>query len=217
MINKIITGDCLDLLTEIPNNFVNLHISDPPYFQGMTHNGQRADFNDFNISKPFFKNLFAEWKRTLHKDGEMLMFTDWRGYAFYYTIMQEYFDIRNCIVWDKGNGQGSLFAFQHEFIIFATHKGYTPKAKKSSNILKYNRFGSGADNNAIKVHPTQKPIELMERLIELCSNENDIICDSFSGSGTAAVAARNKKRNFICFELQEKYAEIAKERLKILN
>jgi site-specific DNA-methyltransferase (adenine-specific) len=63
------------------------------------------------------------------------------------------------------------------------------------------------------VHPTQKPIGLFEFLIKSYSNENDIILDSFIGSGTTAISAIKNNRNFIGFELQEKYVEIANRRI----
>ena len=62
-------------------------------------------------------------------------------------------------------------------------------------------------------HPTQKPIELMERIVNLFSNEGDTILDNCMGSGSTGVACKNTNRNFIGIELDEKYFEIAKERL----
>ena len=70
-------------------------------------------------------------------------------------------------------------------------------------------------NNVRKaLHPTQKPLELIEYLIKTYSNENDIILDNCMGSGTTGVACKNLNRNFIGIELDEKYFEIAKERIE---
>lgn len=65
-----------------------------------------------------------------------------------------------------------------------------------------------------KFHSTQKPVALLEYLIKTYSNENEIILDNCMGSGTTAVACINTNRNFIGFELEEKYYNIAKERIK---
>lgn len=64
------------------------------------------------------------------------------------------------------------------------------------------------------VHPTQKPVEVIEKLITDSTKEGDLVLDCFMGSGTTAVAAKKLNRNFIGFEIQEKYIEIAKRRLK---
>ena len=63
-------------------------------------------------------------------------------------------------------------------------------------------------------HPTQKPLAIIERILTIFSNENDMVLDQFSGSGTSAVAARKLNRNFIGFEKDKNYYDISKERLK---
>lgn len=67
-----------------------------------------------------------------------------------------------------------------------------------------------------RLHPTQKPIELIEYLIKTYSNEGDIILDNCIGSGTTAVAAMNTNRNFIGFELDKNYFDIAIKRIENL-
>ena len=68
-------------------------------------------------------------------------------------------------------------------------------------------------NNRIRLHPAQKPVELLEYLIKTYTNENEIVLDNCMGSGSTGVACINTNRNFIGIELDEKYFEIAKERL----
>jgi len=65
-----------------------------------------------------------------------------------------------------------------------------------------------------KFHPTQKPVALWEYLIRTYTNEDDTVLDNCAGSGTTAVACRNTGRNFICFDLDRKYCEIARARLR---
>ena len=78
------------------------------------------------------------------------------------------------------------------------------------NIIKFNR-----DKN--KIHPTQKPIALMEYLIKTYSNENDTVLDFTMGSGTTGIACKNLNRNFIGIELDKKYFDIAKQRIESTN
>lgn len=67
-----------------------------------------------------------------------------------------------------------------------------------------------------RLHPTQKPVELIEYLIKTYSNEGDVILDNCIGSGTTAIAAINTNRNFIGFELDKNYFDIANQRIKKL-
>lgn len=208
-------GDCLELMKEIPDESIDLIVSDPPYFLGMTHNGQKGDFNDLAICKPFFMNLFAEYNRVLKSTGRVYFFTDWRGYAFYYPLLSESIPVRNLIVWDKKSGAGNQYNFSHEFIMYSTKK---PINQGGSNVWRETAFSSGAKKtNGEKVHPTQKPIELIERIITDATNEGELVLDTFMGSGTTGVACKNTNRKFIGMELQEKYFEIAKRRLTNAN
>lgn len=115
------------------------------------------------------------------------------------------------LVWDKISGPGSSYAFIHELILFA-EKG-TP-CMKGSNIFRFPVFRRGEKTNGEMVHPTQKPVEVIEKLITDSTKEGDLVLDCFMGSGTTAVAAKKLNRNFIGYEIQEKYIEIAKRRLK---
>ena len=81
------------------------------------------------------------------------------------------------------------------------------KASKS-NVLEYAK-----DSNSKRLHPTQKPVELLKDLIQTYSNEEDIVLDFTMGSGSTGVACKETNRNFIGIELDEKYFNIAKQRI----
>jgi site-specific DNA-methyltransferase (adenine-specific) len=86
---------------------------------------------------------------------------------------------------------------------------------KGCNIFEMPCFCSGAKKtDGEKVHPTQKPVSVIEKLILDSTSEGDLILDCFVGSGTTAVAAIKTKRNFIGFELQEKYVDISNKRIE---
>jgi site-specific DNA-methyltransferase (adenine-specific) len=210
-LNKIHFIDALDGLKRIPSKSVKLIIADPPYFMGMTHNGQRGNFVDLAICKPFYKELFNEFKRILRPDGEVYFFTDWRGYAFYYPLFDAILGARNLIVWDKMSGPGNFYGFNHELILF--HCVENDAKKKGPNIWRSPGFAAGAKTtNGEKVHPTQKPVELIEKIVRECSAEGDIVCDPFMGSGTTAVACRKLGRNYYGFELDENNIDVAVRR-----
>ena len=84
------------------------------------------------------------------------------------------------------------------------------------NILSYNKFYNEC-NSKHRLHPTQKPVELMEYLIKTYTNEGDTILDFTCGSGTTLVAAKNLNRKAVGIELEEKYCEVSKNRLEENN
>lgn len=130
-LNYIDCIDCLDGLKEVPDKSVDLIVTDPPYFLSMGHAGDRDNakqmqlksnrtFGDLAIAKPFYTQLCREFARVLKEDGSFYFFTDWRGYAFYFPILNAELPVRNMIVWDKKSGPGSYYSFAHELIIFGT-------------------------------------------------------------------------------------------------
>lgn len=225
-LNYIDNIDCLEGLKEVPDKSVDLIVTDPPYFLTMGHAGSRDNtkgstdmvnsnraFNDLAIAKPFYAQLFREFRRVLKDDGAFYYFTDWRGYAFYFPIINAELPVRNMIVWDKISGPGSYYTFSHELVIFGT---WLPKLKKpgGTNIWRVPAFSSGAKStDGAKVHPTQKPVALIEKMILDSTDPGAVVLDTFMGSGTTAVACLRTGRNYIGFELDEKYHAIAQQRV----
>lgn len=209
--------NCIDGLKTLKNGSIDAVITDPPYFCGMTHNGTKGTYSDLNLAEPFFRTIFEEFKRVLKPNGEVYIFCDWRTYPFFYPILESIFTVRNRITWDKKSGAGCYYSFCHEDIVFCTNPSPIYKRyKKGLNVWRMPAFSSGAKKtNGEKIHPTQKPIELIERIVESATEEGETVLDCFAGSGTTAVACRNLNRNFIGYEIQRKYYEIAMNRLEL--
>ena len=210
----LIYGDCLEKIKKIPDSSVQLIVTDPPYCIGTTSNGTKGNFTDSNLIKPFFDILFSEYKRVLKPTGSLYINTDWRTYPFLYPILQKYFSVRNCIVWDyEWLKAGTFYRFQHEFIMFAT----MPECKRTfsggeRDIWRIRCINYTDKKN--KLHQAQKPVELMEKSIINSSEIGDTVLDTFMGSGSTGVACVNTNRNFIGIELDEKYFEVAKKRIE---
>ena len=120
------------------------------------------------------------------------------------------FKFQNLLIWDKGNvTPNQYYMGGYELILMLRKGGAKPiNNMGTSNIIKIpNIIGK-------KQHPTEKPIKLMEILIENSSNEGDLVLDPFMGSGSTAKAADNLSRKFIGIELDNSYFEIAKERIE---
>ena len=212
---NLLQGDCIELLPKIPDSSIDAIITDPPYFLGMTHNGQKGCFNDLAICKPFYKKLFTEYKRVVKPDGCVYFFCDWRSYAFYYPIFDSVLGAKNMLVWDKQAGAGNFYTYQHELIIFTTKRNAFNVKRAYSIISGIRSFSTGAKKtNGEKVHPTQKPIELIEKFIRDSTDAGDTVLDSFAGSGTTGVACINTGRKFIGMELDDQYFNIAKQRIE---
>lgn len=213
-------GDCLELMKEIPDCSIDLIVTDPPYrcISGgnkkhknspsgiLTKNdGKLFEHNDIDASK-WFPELYRVLKEGSHC---YVMVNLLNLYDFMNFAKQAGFKIHNLLVWMKNNATPNKWYMKNcEFTLFL-YKGKS-KFINDCGSKQVHQF-----NNVIcnKLHPTEKPVELMEYYISNSSKEGDIILDPFLGSGTTAVAAVNTGRHYIGYELDEKYFDIACQRL----
>ena len=211
-LNKVIQGDCLEVMKQMPDKCVDLVLTDPPYaipvITGVTRVGVK-NYADLSISEGYFRILFKEFARILKTKGSMFIFCDETFYPSVFRALYDDFDSK-LIVWEKEQmGMGYHWRRGFELIVFA-HRGKT--IKKSSDkldIIKNKRV-----SNLERQHPAQKPIFLLKYLIENFTEHSDVVFDSFLGSGTTAVAAKQLGRKFIGIEISEKYCKIARDRLR---
>ena len=216
--NRIYNGDCLDLIKEMPGECIDAVITDPPYSSQMQHNGQASVASDLNICKPFFRQILKEIKRVLKPNGLVYWFCDFRSYGFFYDLFADILPVKNMLVWDKLGRTSQYYWFSHELIIFSINGSLNTTDNSNGiflpSIFKEDGFGNGATkSDGEKIHPTQKPIKVISKLIKDSTKEGDLVLDCFAGSCTTAVSAIYNKRNFICFELQEQYCEIGQKRI----
>ena len=211
---KLLQGDCLELMKDIPDESIDMILTDPPY--GIDLKPQRASSNWKNTKVINDDNLdwlpcfVKESYRILRKDSVAFFFASWQTIDKVKPKIEDYFEVKNVIVWDKDwFGLGNNFRPNYELIILATKGKYKTKSNNLSNILKFRRVAPAKLH-----HSCEKPVALLELLIEESVEEKSIVIDPFMGSGSTGVAAVSLNRNFIGMELDEDYFKIAKERIE---
>lgn len=220
-INQIHQGDCLDLMKNIPDKSIDLVLTDPPFFAPASHYQSRISWGrcwgDLSILGEFFFNLSKEYKRILKKDGHLMVFCNDESYPVFYPVAYGLWDFSCALIWDKTRiGLGKIFRHQFEMVLWCSNKGAKVfnDGKVHSDILKY-----PATLSKNRIHPVEKPTNLLKELMSVVTKEGDLVLDSFVGSGSTIQACQQLKRNFIGIEINPSYVEIAKKQIlqKYLN
>jgi site-specific DNA-methyltransferase (adenine-specific) len=211
---KLMQGDCLERMKEIPDGSVDMILTDPPYGIDYQSNFRKEKFNKIANDKKIDMGFIDDAYRKLKDGGAIYLFTRWDVYPEWKVdIERAGFKLKNLLVWHKaGGGLGDLkgaYIYNHEFCIYATKGRRLLNGKRSSDVLQFSK-----GNTSEYKHPTQKPLDLIAFLLEKSSLCNDVILDPFMGSGTTGVAAKNLNRSFIGIELDLDYFNIALERIE---
>jgi len=186
-INKIIQGDCLEILKGMPDKSIDLILTDPPYGIGIANNPfrqkfEKEDWDSSTPSKEYFDEIFRVSKEQII----------WGG---------NYFDLppSQCFyVWDKVQPQD----FSSSMCEMAWVSRQSPAKLFRRRVVEIQKW-----------HPTTKPTDLMQWCLTFFPDAQTIL-DPFAGSGTTCVAAKMEGRNYIGIEISSRYCEIARERLK---
>lgn len=211
----IILGDCIKNISNIKDESIDCLITDPPYgidiqFNKYDNELSRRIENDGNINTAteLLNDMLSAVSLKLKYDAHIYIFCTWKVFPEFKNVVEKYHQIKNVIVWNKKlMGMGDLkynYADTYELIIFAG--GQREFIKRPSNIIEM-RF------NDERFHNTQKPVSLIEQLIENSTSIGEVIFDPFLGSGSTAIAAINKKRKICGFEIDEQNYKITLKRL----
>lgn len=237
--------DCLSFLKDVPDESVDLIITDPPYFIG--YDGGKGWDSQWKSETEYLdwcKLWTTECERVLKSNRMFIVFGTLKTDTFIRyklnVINKTNLLSQNEIIWSYNWGGRSKtnFARKHEYA-WCYSKGKTflfnaddvrVERKQKMNIRTGKLFENGTiptcvweKNNHttskeyVNWHPTQKPIEILERFIKAYSNENDTVMDIFSGSGSTWIASTNTNRSFIGCELDSEYYAKSIERWKNLT
>ena len=241
-LNNIYNIDCLDLMKKIKDNSTDLIFSDPPYnlsksnFKMKFSKSGGADLNTNKGKWDYFKNddyeIFTKkWLeesfRILKENGSIWVAGSYHNIYMVGYIMQKIgFEILNEVLWHKSDATPNMsctrFVADHENFIWARKgKKHTFNYAIMKNLNEGKQMRSlwtrGKTAGGKRIHPTQKPEWLLERIIMATSVPENIVFDPFMGSGTTAVISKKLNRNFIGAEIDKEYYKKSIERLKNTN
>jgi len=231
--NKLIHGDCLEEMKNIPDKSIDMILCDLPY--GTTQNKWDSVID--------LKLLWKEYNRIIKDNGVIVLtsqcpFDKVLGFSNIKMLKYEW-------IWEKSQGTGHLNCKKmplknHEniLIFYKNLPTYNPQMignekriikrsgenSKTTNYGKFIEIAKSEYNGRYPLsiqffkkenglHPTQKPVALMKYLIKTYTNEGDLVLDNCMGSGTTGVACKNLNRDFIGIELDDKYFEVAQKRI----
>lgn len=230
-VNTIYNGDAYKLIKQIPDKSIDLIVTDPPYewkkggeMTGLFRKGVSSrNFMDsiekMKMDKGINFDILNDFVRVMKKINIYI----WCNKDQLYTYMKYFIEKYKCyfeiIIWNKTNVTplcGNKYLTDKEYCLFFREKGvkilgqYETKKTvytTSINIEDKKKFG----------HPTIKPLSIIENIIKNSSVEGGVVLDPFLGSGTTAVACKELNRQYIGFEIDKKYYDIANDRLKGIN
>ena len=207
-IDKIYLTDCLDGMERLPDKSIDLVFIDPPYNVGKDY-GVSKDNLSHDEYINFMKAVISEFKRVAKRGFGI--YTDWKHFQEFWQLIPEAEPI---IIFKRSSGVvfSSLNIVQHHHVILTTAKCMIRICKSLWDDIRV--FGEGYFfNERTFGHPAQTSLKATKRFIENFSEEGEVILDCFMGTGTTAIACKQTIRNFIGFELNPTYVEIANKRL----
>ena len=225
----LVNCDCFEYMKNIPDNSVDLILTDPPYniAQYSTGNialpGRKALNNNIakwdNVPlKP--EKLLYDFKRILKHNGNIFIFTSYNLIGEWHKVFDPEFDTFQFFIWHKTNPAPKIykngFLNSCEMVICMWNKGH--KWNFTTQDKMHNFFEGSICMYPERLrepkHPAQKPLKLLKHIINISSNPDDIIFDPFMGVGSTGVASIELGRKFVGCEIDKKYFEAAKQRIE---
>jgi site-specific DNA-methyltransferase (adenine-specific) len=243
-LDRILNEDAMAGIARIPDDSIDLVVSDPPYCLGKDYgNGsdklEPEEYLDW--SKQWLDAIIPKLKST----GSFYIFLTWRYSPEIFCYLKKKLTMLNEIIWDRRvpsmGGSTRRFSSVHDNIgFFAKGRDYyfnidavripydeeTKKARSRSIFVGSKWLEAGCNPKDVwsisrlhrihserEDHPTQKPLEIIERMVKASCPPHGVVLDPFMGSGTTAVAAHRLKRRFVGFEINPDYCELIRQRL----
>lgn len=229
MPNKLYFSDNKEIIKQMPDNSVNLILTDPPYIISKDSNFNRTDeykYKNYSMDYGEWDKIDLDWQwyfenffRILKDGGQVIIFYDIFKVSEIKKIAESCgFKQPRVGIWVKNNpvpinSSRNYLSNAKEFFLTFTKKGKpTFNSKYDNGIYEFPTIAGTSKENVN--HPTQKPLSLINELVKKHSNIDDIIFDPFCGSGTTLVSAKILGRQWIGIDNNQDYIDICNTRLK---
>lgn len=233
---RLMQGDCIKLMQSLPNNSIDLIVTDPPYehvMGGMKSKRYNAgvwkadSYINMKMSQFKKKEIFQFLDTVIPKMKKvnMFVFCSRLQLAHYFDYLNQHKKLKyDLLVWDKsskdnkyGMKSSMFYTSDIEYVLRIYESGVhlfkvLTDDKSKSDYKYYMKRQKFAQPKGL--HESMKPVKLLERYIKASTNENDTVLDCFMGSGSTGVASLELGRKFIGIELDEEYFNIAKDRIE---
>ena len=228
MKSKIVKGDAYELIKEIQDKSIDLIITDPPYDIGTSHGSgifktqepkYLIEIENAEINNGFDLKLLDELCRVLKKINIYIFCNKTQIYEYLKYFVEKKQCNWELLIWEKDNPPplcGTHYLIDKEYCLYFWETGAPLYVTYDRGKTIY-RSKTNKDDKEIYKHPTCKPITFVEQMILNSSERGGVILDPFLGSGTTARAAKNLGREYIGFEINDKYYKIAQDRLSGIN
>lgn len=188
----------------------------------------RADINndlaEWDLAELKPSELVSEFNRILAPNGNIFIFCSYNIIGEYHKSFDPVFDTFQFMVWHKTNPvpnfRKSSFLNSCELIVSCWNKGHTWNFTNQRDMHNFVESGICMGSERIKdsdgsnLHPTQKPTSILKKIIKIASRENDLVLDCFNGVGSTVDAALSLKRRYLGVEIDKKYMDATRQRLK---
>ena len=223
MINyRLIHGNCMEKLKDIKEESVDLILTDPPYkisrktnFHTMKgHSGTSMDYGKWDKDADIL-SWINELPRILTTGANVVIFNSWSNLGDIAKVMRENsIEPKRCLVLSKSNpapfNRDRLFVNDVEFAVWGTYK----QGWVFNRTLDLEKCVIPTTVQSKELHSTMKDLGVITKLVKILSNKKQVVCDPFMGSGTTGVACKKIGRDFIGIEIDDKYFNIARERIR---
>lgn len=206
LLNGTIHGDGLKVMPTLPGASIDLVIADPPYLVNYRPRDRRTVANDGDNA--WLEPAFAEIYRLLKPNTFCVSFYGWPQVDQFMAAWKRvgFSPVSHLVCVKKYPSRTGYTRSFHE-VLYLLAKGQPPRpAPPPDDVLEWNYTGN-------PLHPTQKPVEVIQTLIEAFSKRDDVVLDPFAGSGTTGIAARNCGRQFILIEKVWRHWKDASDRI----
>jgi site-specific DNA-methyltransferase (adenine-specific) len=241
--NQILLGDCIDLFKHIPDNSIDMTFADPPFNLKKKYSSYK-DSLEFQEYLRWCETWISEMVRVTKPSGSIFLHNIPKWLTYYAGYLNRIAHFRHWIAWDAPTApMGKTLQPAHYGILFYTKESKNSKIYELRAPHKRDRkqgylwkdYGGKKDllhpfgplvsdvwtdihrikhNKNRDPHPCQLPIHLLDRLILMVTDENDIVLDPFSGTGTTAISAKRLGRKYVGFEIDPEYKRISDDKLR---